>query len=151
MNINDIRSVKHCILCQKRKYVDNVGTLCGLTDERADIIESCSDFVFREDIDDYIDQLKEDQKEAERTLISLRKQMIIWFVLGFALTASGLFFWNMPWNYGGIHVLTISLIIIGVILMPHGTWEFFPHKMRLKAKHYEIREFLLLVKHYRKN
>ena len=149
MEIKEIRSVKHCILCQKRKYVDNVGTLCGLTNERGEIDESCADFAFRDDIDDYIEQLKEDQKEAERTLITLRKQMIKWFAMGFIMTVAGLIFWTMPWNKGAIHILTVSLIIIGIILMPQGTWEFFPHKMKLKAKYHEIREFLVLVKHYR--
>ena len=151
MEIKNIRSVKHCILCQKRKYVDNVGTLCGLTDERGVVEESCTDFVFREDIEAYIEQLKEDQKEAERTQISLRKQMIKWFAMGFTMTVAGLTFWTMPWNQGAIHILTVSLIIIGFILMPQGTWEFFPHKMKLKAKHHEIREFLVLVKHYKES
>ena len=151
MEIKDIRSVKHCILCQKRKYVDNVGTLCGLTNERSKIEESCADFVFREDIDNYIEQLKEDLKDAARTLISLRKQMIKWFVIGFILTVVGLVSWTMPWNHGAVHILTVSLIIIGILLMPQGAWEFFPHRMRLKAKHHEIHEFLLLVKYYKEN
>jgi hypothetical protein len=149
MEVKEIRSVKHCILCKKRKYVDNIGTLCGLTEARADITDSCADFAFREDIEDFIEQLKEDQKEAELTLIILRKQMLKWFFVGLIMFISGLSFWTMPWNHGAIHILTISLIIIGAILMPQGAWEFFPHKMRLKAKHHEIREFLLLVKHYK--
>jgi len=150
MEIKEIRSVKHCILCQKRKYVANVGTLCGLTNERAVLENHCVDFSFREDIDDYIKQLKENLKEAERTLISLRKQMIRWFFTGLIMTITGLIFWTMPWNKGAIHILTTSLIIIGIILMPQGSWEFFPHKMKLKAKQHEIHEFLALVKHYKK-
>ncbi len=149
MEIQEIRSVKHCILCEKRTYVDNVGTLCSLTNERADIAESCPDFSFRTDIDTYINQLKDDLKEAELTLIILRKQMIKWFFLGLLMTASGLLFWTMPWNHGAVHIFTVSLIIIGFILMPQGAWEFFPHRMRLRAKHHEIHEFLLLVKHYK--
>ena len=151
MEIKDIRSVKHCILCQKRKYVDSVGTLCSLTNERGEITESCSDFDFREDIEQYIAQLKEEQKEAELTHVVLRKQMIKWFLFGFIMFVAGISFWNMEWNHGAVHLLTISLIIIGLLLMPQGSWEFFPHKMRLKAKHHEIREFLLLVKHYKQN
>lgn len=149
MEIKDIRSVKHCILCKKRKYVDNVGTLCSLTNERGVIEESCADFDFRDDIDEHIEQLKEQQKEAERTLIFLRKQMIKWFAIGFVMTVAGLTFWTMPWNQGAVHILTVSLIIIGILLMPQGAWEFFPHRMRLRAKHHEIRKFLLLVKHYK--
>ena len=149
MEFKEIRSVKHCILCQKRKYIDNVGTICSLINKRGEITENCADFAFRDDIAEYIEQLKEEQKEAERTQISLRKQMIKWFILGFIMTVAGLSFWTMPWNHGAFHILTISLIIIGFILMPQGAWEFFPHRMKLKAKHHEIKEFLLLVKHYR--
>jgi len=151
MEIQDIRSVKHCILCQKRKYVDNVGTFCGLTNERGIIDTSCADFEFREDIDDYIQELKDKLNEAELDFLLLRKQMVKWFAIGFIMTALGLFFWTMPWNHGAVHILTVSLIIIGIILMPQGAWEFFPHKMKLKAKQHEIREFLMLVKHYKGN
>jgi len=149
MEVKEIRPVKHCILCQKRKYVDNIGTVCGLTNERGEISETCADFAFREDIDEFVEQLKTDQKEYELTHIKLRKQMIKWFLTGLFMFASGLIFWTMPWNHGAVHLLTISLIIIGAILMPQGAWEYFPHRMRLKSKHHETREFLVLIKHYK--
>ena len=149
MEVQDIRAVKHCILCQKRTYVDNVGTLCSLTHERGIIKEYCKDFIFRDDIEDFIQDLKNDLKEAERDLIIMRKLMIRWLLIGFVMTVAGLSFWTMPWNHGAVHILTISLIIIGVILMPQGAWDFFPHRMRLHAKQHEIKEFLLLVKHYK--
>ena len=149
MEVSDIRSVKHCILCQKRNYVDKVGTLCSLTNERAHIENDCDDFEFREDIDEYILSLKDELKEAERDHIIMRKLMIRWFFIGLVLTISGLIFWTMPWNRGAIHILTVSLIIIGIILMPQGAWDYFPHRMRLKAKHFETQEFLLLAKHYK--
>ena len=149
MEVKEIRSVKHCILCKKRKYVDNIGTLCSLTNERGEIRETCADFIFRDDIDEFVEQLKTEQKEYGLTHIKLRKQMIKWFLTGLFMFVSGLFFWPMPWNHGAIHLLTISLIIIGAILMPQGAWEYFPHRMRLKAKHHETQEFMVLIKHYK--
>jgi hypothetical protein len=149
MEVKEIRPIKHCILCQKRKYVDDIGTVCGLTNKRGEISETCADFIFREDIDEFVEQLKTEQKEYELTHIKLRKQMIKWFLTGLFMFVSGLIFWPMPWNHGAIHLLTISLIIIGAILMPQGAWEYFPHRMRLKAKHHETHKFMILIKHYK--
>ncbi len=149
MEAEDIRSVKHCIICQKHIYVDHEGTLCGLTNARADFNGNCKQFVFRDEIEAFVEQLKEDLKEAERTQISLRRQMIIWFISGLVLLAAGITIWTMPWNHGAVHILPISLIIIGIIILPHGAWEFFPHQMRLKAKHHETHEFMVLIKHYK--
>ena len=149
MEIKDIRSVKHCILCQKHRYLEGTGTVCSLTNRKEEIETDCDRFAFRDDIDDFVERLKEELTEAERTQIQLQKTMVRWFLAGLLSIIVGATIWTMPWNHGAIHIIPVSLLVVGFIILPQGAWEYFPHRMRLKQKYEDTHEYLLLVKHYK--
>ena len=149
MNISDIRSVKHCTLCKKRLHTHKQGTICSIDHQKHEIEDSCPDFEFRENIDDFAESLKKDLNEAELEHIKLRRSLWHWFLAGIFLIGGGAIIWTMPWNHGAIHILPVSMLIVGVIILPQGAWEYFPHRIRLKQKRIDTHEFLLLIKHYK--
>jgi hypothetical protein len=149
MEIKDIRSVKHCILCKKHEYREGTGTVCSLSGQKEEIETDCANFAFRDDIEDFTQHLKDELLEAERIQLRLQKIMVRWFLAGLISIILGATIWTMPWNHGAIHIIPVSLIVVGTIILPQGAWEFFPHRMRLKQKYEDTHEYLLLIKHYK--
>ena len=149
MEISDIRWIKHCALCKKRLPTQKQGTVCSIDNQKHTIEGSCPDFEFRKDIDDFTESLKAEMNNAEREHIQLRRSLWRWFFAGIFLITAGAFLWTMPWNHGAIHILPVSMLIVGAIILPQGAWEYFPHRIRLKQKRADIHEFLLLIKYYK--
>ena len=63
MEIKDIRSVKHCILCKKHEYREGTGTVCSLSGQKEEIETDCANFAFRDDIEDFTQRLKDELLE----------------------------------------------------------------------------------------